>query len=194
MAVDKRTMGILERVADVGIVKPAAHLAQRVNVAAEQQTAAARAAATAALLNSTLLAFTAAVYTPAPGDTHPAGIDAQDWRLLLPAPWGNNYARWGLRRTEALILREYLKAWQLRPRLAPLFVFNWDTLRWHADLNAYPTFREAGAIVKEVVPAVAVVDLGGKLRAKQRARNARTASNAPTNTGQTPGHGGQFSR
>lgn len=176
MAIDRKTLNTLQRVADVGIARPAQHLAQRLEAAAEQQTAAARAAATAALLNSVLLRFTAAVYEPAPGDTRPAGVDWQDWRLLLPAPWANaHYARWGLRRTEALVLREYLKAWQLRPRVAPLYVFDWDSLRWRCNLQDYPTFAQAGAVVKDVVPALAVVDLAAQLRGKQRARNGRKA-------------------
>lgn len=173
MTIETALTKTLDRIGDVAIARPAQHLAQRLDTRSTVQSAAAQAAATAALLNATLLEFTRCVYEPAPGSMVPAGIDRGDWRLLLTAPWSNHYQDWGLRRYEQRMLRMYLFAWQERPARPPVFVFSQDTLRWHANLTDYPTFRAAGAAVKDVIPAAAVVDYRAELRAEQRVRLAR---------------------
>ncbi len=64
-------------------------------------------------------------------------IDGVTGKLLIPAPWGRNgYARWGLRPSEANILREILFAWQEKG--GALLTYDRGRRAWFVDLRSYP--------------------------------------------------------
>lgn len=69
-------------------------------------------------------------------------IDPVTWRILVPVPWGKaGYLRYGLRSTEAAVLRAILVARAEQDSHPALFVYDPDARRWLAVLADY---RSAG--------------------------------------------------
>ena len=72
-------------------------------------------------------------------------MDAKTYRLLIPAPWGDSgYSKWGMRATEARILRSVLM-WRAHndPQSA---LFDYGDRRWFLNV---PTYKSASAALSK---------------------------------------------
>jgi len=121
---------------------------QRTQSKAENLSRLARARASAELVNEALAAVIWLSYeTLASGE--PVNVDPVTGDLLVSAPWSSrNYGDYGLRRSEADILRAYMleiqrraaKGWLSYP---PLFSFDEVSRRWSLNRADYPSFEDA---------------------------------------------------
>lgn len=164
----------IERIADVGLARPALYIERRLDERAAEMSEAGRAAAVAALLNRALLRYGEICWEPV-GDK-PAGLDWVTGRCLRPAPWTTtSYRAWGLRRIEQAVLLRYMRLWAARPAIAPVWIYDAGTMRWFGNLRGYPDLRSVVTVLQRgIVTPEAVIDLERKIRAKDAARKART--------------------
>jgi hypothetical protein len=159
------------RAADLGMARPAAFVASRIEERTIKTSEAQRIAAIAALLHRTLQDYTALVYDPLPSG-RPSGIDPVTGLLQLPAPWTTqSHRKWGLRRSEQAILLEFLRKWERKPKLPPLYLYADDSRRWAANLGDYPTLAAVEPVFRATLfPVDTVADLERGVRAKEAAR------------------------
>ena len=79
----------------------------------------------------------------------PANVDAVTGDLLISTPWSSrNYRRFGLKRTEADILRRFMFdaiAAAKKGKLAPLFIYDPDARSWALNRADFPTYESAVA-------------------------------------------------
>jgi hypothetical protein len=139
---------LIERTQTVRDALPMPHIKQRLAAAAQALSRAGDEQARVELLNEALLSLVSVLYVT-DADQRPANIDAQTWRLLIPAPWGRaGWKRWGLRYWEGEVLRRIMlvRAQQRRP--ATLFDFNEVARTWHLSLADYPTVNTAFAYLR----------------------------------------------
>lgn len=72
-------------------------------------------------------------------------VDGVTGRLLIPAPWGRaGYARWALRPTEAIVLREMMQQRQLgqKGRAPGLWVYDRTQRTWRLNLYDFDTLAD----------------------------------------------------
>lgn len=72
-------------------------------------------------------------------------IDSVTWRLLIPAPWGRNgHVKWGLRRSESVILREMIQQRQQATDNRPPGLWLYDRARksWRLNLFDFDTLAD----------------------------------------------------
>jgi hypothetical protein len=164
----------IERIAEVGLARPALYIERRLDERAAEMSEAGRAAAVAALLNRALLRYGEICWEPV--GNKPAGLDWVTGRCLLPAPWTTtSYRIWGLRRIEQAVLLRYMRLWSARPAIPPVWVYDAATKRWFGNLQGYTDLRSVVTILQRgIVSVEAVIDLERKIRAKDLARKART--------------------
>ena len=164
----------LDRIADVGLARPALYIERRLDERAAEMSEVARAAAVAALLNRALLRYGEICWEPIDGK--PAGLDWATGRCLRPAPWTTtSYRTWGLRRGEQMVLLRYMRLWSAQPAIPPVWTYARASKRWYGNLGDYPTLRAVVTTLQRgIVEAGAVIDLERQLRAKDAARKART--------------------
>ena len=164
----------IERIADVGLARPALYIERRLDERAAQMSEAGRAAAVAALLNRALLRYGEICWEPVGGQ--PAGLDWVTGRCLRPAPWTTtSYRAWGLRRIEQAVLLKYMRAWSARPAVAPVWVFDGVTMRWFGNLRTYPDLRSVVTVLQRVlVTADVVIEIERLIRTSDAARKTRT--------------------
>jgi hypothetical protein len=91
-------------------------------------------AAVCELLNEALSRLVLLLYETDAGGL--ANIDSLTGRVLIPLPWGKNgHARWGIRPSEANVLRDILFGWQEQP--PALIFYEWTRHSWFVDLDAF---------------------------------------------------------
>ena len=121
---------------------------QRAQSRAESLSRLARAKAMAELTNEALHAVTVLAYETL-SDGTPVNVDPVTGDFLIPTPWSSKrYREYGLRRSEADVLRAYLLKLQALARkgkteLPPLFIFDAVGRRWAVNQADYPTFEAA---------------------------------------------------
>ncbi len=140
---------VTERKPTIRTAAPPAHTPGRMQAIAQHLTLQGHARARAELLSEALCAYAALCYE---SDTFPGlcNVDV-DGRCLRPAPWGKVGAKlWGLRRTEADVLRAVLMAWSSPGQGDPLPLWTWDpiTRGWYLNLQDYPTMDAATGFLK----------------------------------------------
>lgn len=167
------------RAADLGMAKPSAYVASRIEARTIRTSEAQRIAALAALLQRTLQDFTLLIYDPLPSG-RPSGIDAVTGLLQIPAPWTTaSHRKWGLRRSEQAILVRFMHAWQNRPRVAPLFLYGEENRRWYANLGDYPDRATVQPVLQlDLFPLDTVADIERTIRAEGAARQRAGAAQA----------------
>ena len=121
---------------------------QRAKSQAESLSRLARAKSQAEIANEALHAVIKLAYETLRDGT-PVNVDAATGDLLIVAPWSSKrYWEYGLRRSEADVLRAYLLRLQALARkgettLPPLFTFDEVSRRWSLNRADYPTFEAA---------------------------------------------------
>ncbi len=121
---------------------------QRAENKAESLSRLAKAKAASELANEALHAVTALAYETLRDGT-PVNVDPVTGDLLIVAPWSSKrYQEYGLRRSEADVLRAYLLQLQVmaakgKTPLPPLFTFDDVSRRWAVNRADYPTFEAA---------------------------------------------------
>lgn len=160
----------LLRAADLGMAKPTAYVASRIEARTIRTSEAQRIAALAALLQRTLQDFTLLIYDPLPSG-RPSGIDAVTGLLQIPAPWTTaSHRKWGLRRSEQTVMLAFMRAWEKRPRVAPLFLYGEENRRWYANLGDYP---DRAAVQTVIMQELFTVDLVADLERGCRAQETK---------------------
>lgn len=164
----------IERIAEVGLTRPALYIERRLDERAAELSEAGRAAAVATLLNRALLRYGELCWEPI--GNRPAGLDWVTGRCLLPAPWTTtSYRTWGLRRIEQAVLLRYMRLWSSRPAIPPVWYYDASTKRWYGNLSDYADLPSVVAVLQRgIVNSVAVIDLERKIRVNDLARKART--------------------
>lgn len=159
------------RAADLGMARPAQFVASRIEERTIRTSEAQRIAALCALLHRTLQDYTALAYDPLPSG-RPSGIDPVTWLLQLPAPWTTtSHRKWGLRRSEQTILLEFLRKWERRPKLAPLYLYVAESRRWAANLGDYPTLADTQPLFQgELFKPDLIADIERGCRAREASR------------------------
>jgi hypothetical protein len=77
-------------------------------------------------------------------------------KLLIPLPWGSNGGqRWGLRPSEANVLRHILFDWQCEAH--PLFEYDRLRRAWFVHLAAYANYHLAKGWLKRHQVTIAVL-------------------------------------
>lgn len=127
-------METIDRVAEIRYAEtPGAYVRQRVAVAAEQLSNAARIQGTIEIANEALCRMAAICYERVDGQL--VNIDSRTYRLLVPAPWGDSgYSKWGVRAVEARILRSVLMT---RTRSDEAALFDYGDRRWFLNFGIY---------------------------------------------------------
>ena len=121
---------------------------QRAKKKAESLSRLAKARAAAELAHEALHAVAVLAYETLKDGT-PVNVDPVTGDLLVVAPWSSKrYHEYGLRRSEADVLRAYLLQLQALARkgkttLPPLFTFDVVSRRWAVNKADYPTFEAA---------------------------------------------------
>ena len=121
---------------------------QRAKSKAESLSRLAKAKAEAELANEALHAVTVLAYETLRDGT-PVNVDPVTGDFLIVTPWSSKrYHEYGLRRSEADVLRAYLLQLQALARkgktaLPPLFTFDEVSRRWSLNRADYPTFEAA---------------------------------------------------
>lgn len=125
---------------------PGAFLKQRMAASADSMNNAAKIQGAIEIANEALCKLTSILYETI--DRIPVNVDAKTYRLLVPAPWGDSgYSKWGMRATEARILRSVLM-WRAHsdPRSA---LFDYADRRWFLNATTYKSSSAALAYLKE---------------------------------------------
>ena len=121
---------------------------QRASKKAEDISRLTKAKAAAEVANEALHAVIALAYETLRDGT-PVNVDAVTGDFLIVTPWSSKrYHEYGLRRSEADVLRAYLLRLQALARkgetaLPPLFTFDVVSRRWSLNRADYPTFEAA---------------------------------------------------
>jgi hypothetical protein len=74
-------------------------------------------------------------------------IDGVTGRLLIPAPWGRNgHRRWGITRSESVVLREMIQQRQMERDDRPPGLWLYDRARrcWAVNIFDFDTISDAG--------------------------------------------------
>lgn len=125
----------------IAVAQVGRFLETRTAEAAERLSLAGAALAAATICNEAILRLIALAYET--DTTGRPNVD-RDGRLLIPTPWGRNgRARYGLRATEADVLRRHVQILDQRRRPAPFLRYDVSRRRWSADMDQYPTREEA---------------------------------------------------
>ncbi len=136
----------LERISEIRQAEtPGTYIKQRVMVAAEQLSNAARIQGSIEIANEALYKLAALCYEKVEGQL--VNIDSRTYRLLVPAPWGDSgYSKWGMRAVEARILRSVLMT---RTRGDEAALFDYGDRRWFLNFGIYKTPTMALAYLHE---------------------------------------------
>lgn len=132
----------LARVAEIRQAEtPGTYIKQRVAEHASQLSNAAHIQASIECANESLCRLVSVLYECI--DRQPVNLDSKTYRLLIPVPWGDSgYQHWGLRSTEARILRRALMERASKDRLA-LFDYADRHRQWFLNMDTYPTAQLA---------------------------------------------------
>jgi len=106
------------------------HTHQRTENLAQSMSRLGLARASCELCNEAVTLLINLCYAVDPDVGTQVNIDTSTCQILIPLPWGYRYRRWGLRRTEAIILRRHMLALQ---QGKPLFYFDDDCRRWFVN-------------------------------------------------------------
>lgn len=97
------------------------------------------------LMNEALARMIELLYEEADGA--PVNVDAATGRILIPVPWGRNGApRWGVRSSEAEVLRRLMLRWsrvESAAGIAPLVVYDRSRRSWFLSRRYYATLDDA---------------------------------------------------
>lgn len=130
-----RLIETLERKTEISVAQPERHTALR--KAAEKLSLHNVDAAVVEVLNEALARLLLLAYTTDAGGL--CNVDAVTGRLLVPAPMGRNgQAKWGIRPSEANVLRQILFDWHEEERSC-LFCYDRSRRAWYVDLGDYPS-------------------------------------------------------
>jgi len=84
-------------------------------------------------------------------------------------PTGSKYKRWGMSKTEALVLRRYLMQWQRQPRISPVFVFDEISRRWYVNIYDYKTYQDCLSILQRCsISAARYLELKQQISKEQK--------------------------
>jgi hypothetical protein len=134
------TNGIWERKAEISTAAPERYTALR--QAAENLSRRNVDVATCEVLNEALGRLIMLLYETDAGGL--ANIDSLTGRVLIPMPNGKNgHAKWGLRSSEANVLRDILFAWQQEPQ--PLLLYDWTRHSWFVNIAEFGSIGIAKA-------------------------------------------------
>lgn len=124
---------------------PGGFIRQRIQASAEQLSNKARVEGTLAVANEALARLAVALYETV--DYIPVNVDSRTYKILIPVPWGDSgYHTWGLRSTEARVMRWILMARQKRNRDQALF---WFERYWFLNGNRYQSAAQAIDYLKD---------------------------------------------
>lgn len=170
------------RAADLGMARPAAYVAARLENRTAIASEAQRLGAIAELLNRTLQDYTLLTFDPLPSG-RPSGFDHVSGIVRIPAPWTTaSHRKWGIRRGEQAIMLRYMHLWAARPTIPPIYIYAPELRRWCVALGDYPTIDQAGPIVQRgIFTADAIAKIEHAIRADEarRKRAPRTGSARP---------------
>ena len=125
----------LERKAEISTAQPERFTSLR--QAAERLSLHNVDAAIVEVLNEALGRLLLLAYTTDTGGL--CNVDAMTGRLLVPAPMGRNgQAKWGIRPSEANVLRQILFDWHDEERSC-LFCYDRSRRAWYVDLANFPS-------------------------------------------------------
>lgn len=83
-------------------------------------------------------------------ETGLCNVDAAGVFVRFPVPWGRSYMRYGLRSTEAAVLRLHINKLMSTANPPPLWTYDEVTRRWGVNLWDYPKLSQALAYWKRV--------------------------------------------
>jgi hypothetical protein len=132
----------LERKQGIGATVPQRHTGLR--AAAEGLSRRNADAAVIELMSEALSRLVALAYETDGGGL--CNVDAPTGKVLIALPWGRaGHQRWGLRPSEATVLREIMLQRQYAPGL---FVYHALGRAWHVNRHDYPSTRVALAYLE----------------------------------------------
>lgn len=76
-------------------------------------------------------------------DTGLCNVDSTGVFVRFPVPWGRSYMRYGLRSTEAAVLRLHVNRLMSTATPPPLWTYDDITRRWGVNLWDYPKLSQA---------------------------------------------------
>jgi hypothetical protein len=118
---------------------PATYIRQRMAERADQLSKKTRIQASIEVANEALYLLSSILYETL--DRQLVNLDSRTFRLLIPVPWGDSgYQHWGLRSTEARILRAILTA---RSEGKQDALFDYSVRQWFLNANTYPDSKAA---------------------------------------------------
>lgn len=136
----------VQRKAEVRAADPAQHTARRTSAIAEAAASLSRrnvATARTELANEALRKLIELCYEELEGEL--VNVDAHTQRILVPMPWGRLGSRsWGLRNSEAVILRSIMLARLASQRNLPeLWQYDPIARSWLCDIRSYGSVQSA---------------------------------------------------
>lgn len=136
----------LERVSELRNAEtPGTYIKQRMAVAAESLSNAARIQGTIEAVNEALYKVAALCYETVEGQK--VNVDSRTYRLLVPLPWGDSgYVKWGMRAVEARILRSVLMT---RANSDQSALFDYADRRWFLNAAMYKNSQAALTYLRE---------------------------------------------
>ena len=124
---------------------PGTFIKQRIAVNANSLSNAARIQGAVEIANESLCKLVSILYETI--DRQPVNVDSKTFRLLVPCPWGDSgYSKWGMRSTEARVLRSVLM-WRAHQDPAAA-LFDYGDRRWFLNVSGYRTQSAAMAYLQ----------------------------------------------
>lgn len=119
---------------------PGPYIRQRIQVSADQISNKARVEGELAVANEALNKLAIVLYETV--DLIPINVDSRTYKIQIAIPWGDSgYHHWGLRSTEARIVRWILMArYRRNPDQA---LFHFKDRYWYLNANAYASAAQA---------------------------------------------------
>ncbi|MBI1294299.1 hypothetical protein GC175_04995 [bacterium] len=159
-----------ERQPEIATAKVLRHARKRAQSVAATLTRKGAAAASAELINESVNVLIALCYET-DGNLGRVNVDG-DGKLLVPSPWGRNGRyRFGLRVTEADVLRLHCYRLQEVSTPAPLFTYDPSVRSWFLNVFDYAEYAQAVSYWKK-----AGMDAGTYRTLAETVRNQRTGS------------------
>lgn len=119
---------------------PGAYIRQRIQVSADELSNKARVEGMLAVANEALARLAVKLYETV--EYIPVNVDSRTYKILIPVPWGDSgYHAWGLRSTEARVIRWILMARCKRAPDQALYTFR--DRYWYVNGDTYPSAAAA---------------------------------------------------
>ena len=113
---------------------PGTFIKQRLLANAEEMSNAARIQGSVEVANEALCRMASICYETV--DKTLVNVDGRNFRLLVPAPWGDaGYSKWGMRAVEARILRAVLMS--RLDREPEVSLYSYDNRQWFLNYRTY---------------------------------------------------------